>query len=310
MSEPITCNLAQNALDYLILAGEQAREDSPRMLKHSVATLADGVELLLKARLEIYDWCLLFREVDRANKEEYHNGDFQSVTIDQAVNRLKNICGVTIDERHLKIIGSLRRLRNKIRHFAVDSNREEAISLITKSYSFAIDFTSQHLESHYGADIEQELDKIRRMLGEFDEFVDSRIKEIQQTIQEQDYAWHVECPKCTQETLYPSDGHATCAFCGYAGDGEAVASDLVDFTSGPYFSPKDQLEKAELIESCPECGADACIYNETKECWICMSCGESGEYNRCNYCFILFPGEPAPGGACQACWQRILEKND
>ncbi len=38
------------------------------MLKHAVATLADGIELLLKARLEAQHWHLLFKEVDSADR--------------------------------------------------------------------------------------------------------------------------------------------------------------------------------------------------------------------------------------------------
>ena len=38
MSEPIACNLIGNASDYLLLAGEQAKVNTPRMLKHAIAT--------------------------------------------------------------------------------------------------------------------------------------------------------------------------------------------------------------------------------------------------------------------------------
>src|SRR5713101_8439475 len=103
VTEPITCNLAENALDYLLLAGVQAKEGSPRMLEHALATLADGVELLLKARLEMKDWCLVFKDVDQANRQKYEAGDFQSIVFEQAVKRLENICSVQIPNSHLAI---------------------------------------------------------------------------------------------------------------------------------------------------------------------------------------------------------------
>ena len=71
MSEPIICNLAENALDYLILAGEQAREGNPRMMKHALATLGDGLELLLKARLEAHDWRQVFSNPARADLAKF-----------------------------------------------------------------------------------------------------------------------------------------------------------------------------------------------------------------------------------------------
>ena len=83
MTDPIACKLAENALDYLILAGEQATDGSPRMLKHALATLADGVELLLKARLEIEDWKLVVESEEEVSREDYEKGDFKSVDFSQ-----------------------------------------------------------------------------------------------------------------------------------------------------------------------------------------------------------------------------------
>lgn len=309
MSNSIQCNLAQNALDYLILAGEQAQEGGSRMLKHSLATLADGIELLLKARLEMYDWCLLFKNVDRADKDEYINGDFQSVTVEQSVNRLEKICGVYIDEKHLQILNTLRKHRKKIRHFAFNSNKEEAISLITKTYSFAIDFTTEQLESHHGKTLEQELKDLRKLLGNFEVFVKSRLEVIQPILKSQDYTLHVECPKCHQKTLYPDGGRAKCTFCGYDRKGDEAAIELIDHIH-KLFRLKEQLFRHEYIDDCPECGSSACIYNDENERYICLSCGECGNYNRCTDCDCLFTEEPAPNGACAWCWQDLLRRND
>jgi len=310
MTDSIQCNLAQNALDYLILAGEQAQLNTPRMLKHSVATLADGIELLLKARLEIHDWRLIFVVPDKADEGKYQNGDFKSVTMDQAVKRLSDSCDITVDDEPLNTLDLIRRLRNKIRHFAVTTNREEVISLIAKAYSFAIDFTTTHLEPTQGDVLEAELNGLRKLLGEFSEFVTARLEEIQDILDDQGYAWHVQCPKCAQETLYPSEEHAKCVFCGYDRDGETAAIDVVEYMHGPFRRVKEQIYIAECIEHCPECGHEACIYVEEHKCWICLSCGESADYHRCNYCFRLYGGERGPGGACDDCWQHILEKND
>lgn len=307
MDDLVSCDLIENALDYLILAGEQANEGSERMLKHSLATLADGIELLLKARLEIDGWHLLFEDIDKADQDKLDDGDFVSVSYKQSMKRLKDICSVDIEKKHQTVIEKLRKLRNKIRHFAIDTNRQEVVSLITKSYSFAIDFVTQHLESHYGDEIREELDTLRRMLGEFDEFVNSRLQEIQQTLQSQDFALHVECPKCTQETLYPSEEHSVCAFCGYDEDGEKTADELIKYHF-PWKGPKERMID-EDVEACPECGKWACIYNETHNTSICMSCGESGNYQHCNICGQLYSGEPNPGNRCDGCWDELMSKD-
>jgi len=147
VTDEIRCNLVGNALDYLLLAGEMAKQDTPRMLKHAIATLADGLELLLKARLEDQHWSLLFKNIDEADRKKFDAGDFQSVTFEQAVQRLRGISGIEVGARHLPILNALRRQRNKIRHFALTVEAAEALSLLSSAYSFAIEFTTVHLEA-------------------------------------------------------------------------------------------------------------------------------------------------------------------
>lgn len=308
MAEPISCNLVSNALAYLLLAGEQSQEGSARMTKHALATLADGVELLLKARLEIYDWSLLFKNVDDAERAKITTGEFQSVTFDQAVKRLKQICGVEIDKKPLGMLNTLRSLRNKIRHFAVRVEGKTAESLIAKTYSFAIDFTTANLEAHLDAEGEEELTNLRRLLGAFEGFVEARQEEIKETLEAQDYSVHTECPRCLQETLYATDGESSCAFCGYRASGEEVAGEWFDRQYGHIGDPKERMMLDDEIDSCPECGSRACVHDDTHG-RICFSCGESGDYTRCAYCDQLFSGELHPGGRCDECWHHLMSKD-
>lgn len=308
MAEPISCNLVCNALDYLLLAGEQAQEGSARMTKHALATLADGVELLLKARLEVYDWSLLFKNVDDAERAKIATGEFQSVTFDQAVKRLKQICEVEIDKKPLGILNKLRSLRNRVRHFAVNVEGKTAESLIAKTYSFAVDFTAEHLEAHLDAEAKGELTNLRRLLGEFEGFIDTRLDEIKGTLESQDYSVHTECPRCLQETLYAQDGESSCAFCGYKADGEEVVAEWFDRHYGHIWDPKERMMLEDEIESCPECARWACVHDDTRG-RICFSCGESGNYTRCAYCSQLFSGEPNPGGRCDDCWKHLMSKD-
>ena len=89
------------------------RKGGSRLLKHALATLADGIESLLKARLEAYDWCLIFKDVDKAERTKFESGDFQSVTFDQAIKRLTNICSVNFDHASFPVLESLRQLRKQ-----------------------------------------------------------------------------------------------------------------------------------------------------------------------------------------------------
>lgn len=178
MAEPIACNLAENAIDYLILAGEQAKDGSPRMLKHALATLVDGVELLLKARLELKDWRLIFRDEENADHNAYEKGDFDSVSFKEAVKRLKDQCSVEIEDPDLFVINESRQRRNRIRHFAIVVEHSTAVSLIVKTFAFAVEFVSAQLEP-LRRPLEDQLSHLRTLLGEFQAFVDARMAAIQ-----------------------------------------------------------------------------------------------------------------------------------
>ena len=279
------------------------------MLKHALATLADGIELLLKARLETHGWSLLFKNVDDAKKSKFEQGDFTSVSFDQAVKRLENICSVSLDPGQLVVVEQLRKLRNRIRHFAVETDRLSAISLITKTYSFAIDFITKEIEPHRHDEVEYELSGLRSMLGDFTEFVQTRLKEIQPALDDQNYSIHVSCPACLQSTFYADGDGASCAFCGLKCDGESAASLWAD-RFRPQSSKDDLIEP--VIVNCPECGAEACVpageMTEFSTQHVCLSCGESGDYHDCSSCGQLH-GDDNPGDMCDGCWQALLERN-
>ena len=305
MTEPIACNLAGNALDYLLMAGQMANDGSPRALKHAVATLADGIELLLKARLEVYDWSLLFKNVDDADRVSFQSGNFQSVKFDQAIRRLNGICGVEINTESLTVLNALRKLRNKIRHFAVTTDKTEAASLLSKTYGFAIDFATEHLEEHLDDNAQADLDRLRRLLGEFTDFVDARLREIQPIIDDQDYAMHVECMRCLQVTLYASEGESSCAFCGYRASGEEAATDWFDHHYG-HLRPKEMMIAMDDmgVGPCPECGADAAIPLDEGGGCHCLSCGETSHLRKCLRCSAT-----SYDHLCDYC-RHLMEKDD
>jgi hypothetical protein len=303
--QPISYTLAENALDYLILAGEQAKEGSPRMLKHAIATLADGVELLLKARLELHDWSLVFKDIDKASRPKYESGDFQSLVFEQTFIRLQNSCSIVIDDHHLKVINELRQLRNRIRHFAVSTEETVAESLIAKTFSFAIEFVTEHLQTIHDA-LQEELGALRALLGEFEAFVNARMNEIDTKIKS---AYRiVQCPVCLQEALALGADEIVCHFCGHTTDGETAASQWVDRFCG-FQSLKDSLIDPQ-IEQCPECGAEACvdmgIETDGRLDYVCFACGEAGDYQHCSGCNQLCSSDDV----CEDCWSNILDRND
>jgi hypothetical protein len=307
MAEPIACNLAENAIDYLILAGEQAQDGSPRMLKHDVATLADGVELLLKARLELKDWRLVFRDERKADHNAYEKGNFDSVSFNGAVKRLKDQCSVELKDHDLLVVNELRQQRNRIRHFAIVVEHSVAISLIVKAFSFAVEFVSMQLEP-LRRPLEEQLSHLRALLGEFQAFVDARMAKIQSDLDSAFYV--VKCPFCMQDALLLGDEIPRCRFCGHSASGEEMAKQWTDRFFG-FQSLKDSLVDPR-VERCPECYQQACVdmFFETdgSRRHVCLACGESGDYRPCTRCGELHESTN-PGDQCDDCWGYVLERN-
>lgn len=312
MTEPISCNLAENALDYLLLAGEQAKEGSARMVKHAMATLWDGMELLLKARLEAEDWTQLFPKPATADAKKFRDGDFFSVGFDKLIERLHSECGFAPTPAQAAVLERLRKLRNKIRHFAVTTDHATAMSLIVKAYSFALDFIAHELDGHLDADLNMLVQQLRASLAEFEEFVAHRQGEIQAEIDGNRFAVFIDCPICLQPALHGDGGTAICLFCGRRADGEEVAAELADQHSG-WMSPKDRLCSDPDVEECPECYSAACVavgrLLEMNTAYVCLCCGESGDYDRCTECGRLYSGENIID-RCDDCYGDFMDRND
>jgi hypothetical protein len=327
----IQCTLVENALDYLLLAGEQVQVDSARMLKHALATLSDGVELLLKARLEIHDWRQLFQHPDKADRKKYERGEFTSASMDDAIARLRDLASIRFEDDARSLLAQLKVVRNRIRHFAVSITRKAALSLVVRSYSFAIDFYSTEIERHYfrqtvgelrtltllgrlpeATDEEKRLQQtlqglaatIRKMLSQFAVFVDARLKELRPVLEDQGRQPFVQCPMCLQAALSPDGGIAECVFCGYRCDGERAASEWFARRFA-YLEPKERLG-LDIIKTCADCGAAACVpmgqeFDDSSP-HVCLSCGLYGTFERCVECGSMVLGE-AFAGRCHRCWE-------
>jgi hypothetical protein len=318
VSKLITCDLTENALDYIVLAGEQASTYTPRMLKHALATLADGVELLVKAPIEKKDWKLLFApgKKNQPDEAKYRSGDFRSIGFESAVEILLEQCGIYVSDQHGALIERLKRLRNLIRHFAVTVNQNVAISLIAQSIKFALEFVQNHIPSTSATD-----PQLQTLSSNYSGFVARRFEEIRPEMTKDPWVTHVSCPMCLQAAMSTDGGKARCAFC----EVEMTGVDAAEAWADEFFAfrnIKDEVIDPSVIE-CPECGASSFVdigSAGTKQVgYFCFSCGEHGEYRRCEECdqaFLPNDAEADDGNEdwedykCQDCWTRKFESDN
>lgn len=300
----IACNLIENALDHLLLAGEQVSDGAPRLLKHSIANLADGIELTLKSRLELVGWQQLFSDPENAVRERFESGSFQSVSYPDVLKRLHEN-GVSVDPSQALAFAAVRRARNQIRHFAITLDRDTAISLVTRAYAAVLDFITQYFGEVHEDTPARMLAALRRLLGDLDDFVQSRLAQVNGLLEKQNYSFHVECHHCLQNTLYPEDGEVSCAFCGYRGSADDAIAAWVD-AQYRGLSPKECMIAGGDFIDCPECGATT-IPVEGRDCdptVQCLHCGESSALRDCIRC-----GNPTYGTMCDWC-EHFSQKDD
>jgi len=293
MNNRIEFKLLENALDYVLSAAENAQKGTPRNLKYSILHLTAGVELLLKARLEKEHWSLLFSDVDKANQTSLRIGDFKSVEFEVACLRLMKIANVILRSDEIKSLKKLREVRNKIQHFAIDIDVEQAKSILGKGLNFVLEFVYNNIRDQV-TPYDEQINAIKVQLSDFDAFIKARLIAIKPQLEAVDRL--IECPLCLQETMTCEDGEPHCFFCYYKCDFESLA-----------------LERSETgeVRKCPNCDEIACtfvVYNNDECGWYCVACDTGGDYSECPRCEVgLVKGN---GGVCSACWKEVLNKDD
>ena len=118
-----------SGLDFLESAVDHLAKGEERDLRYGALHVTAAIEALLKAQLAREHWTLVVDDVNRARRSDYESGDFRSVTIATALQRLHNV-GSSITDREVSRITAVEKLRNRVAHFALhgeNPRRTEAV---------------------------------------------------------------------------------------------------------------------------------------------------------------------------------------
>ena len=286
--ERLQLSLAANALDFLKRAIEETAAADGRSLKYAVLHLADGIELLLKARLSQEAWYLLFANIDTADRGSLSNGEFKSVELDATVERLDRLANVALPAKNMAILKSLRGLRNRIRHYTADVNINEANALLGKTLAFALSFCETELME----DIDREdlqIEELAFALRNVEHFVEER--HAAPHLEDQ---YCIECPRCLVESLIIDGDDPRCPFCGYEIDAEDLAENASEG----------------IVEECPECDRPALALWAAGDNggWFCYGCAfEADVISHCVSCDAVMAD--ADQVICENCWAAIVSKD-
>ena len=267
-------SLKENAIDFLNRAIElvsrvEKGEEDVASLKYAVIFLTTALELLMKAILEKNHWCLVFKNLNKASKDNLRKQDFESVDFNLALERLEKILGIKLEEGEKKKLKSLQKYRNRILHYSVEINLLQAKSLLAKGFIIFINLYRElcdNKEEHIAL-----VQHIHANLKDFHKFVQLKLREIQKEMSdyERPIEPYKECPNCLLKTIVFKDNDR--CFCLYC---------LKEF------SVEDLCFFEDEVDHCPKCGHKTfgfVLYNNDEGEFICIRCGHRQEYLNDNF---------------------------
>ena len=295
LQEKLPFRLLDNALDLLLSAAEAVRRsEGSRSLKEAVVHLSNGTEVLLKARLAMEHWSLIFSDIDKASFEKLQSGEFSSVSLAKAIGRLEKIADVSINDVVKGQLNDLAKFRNRLTHFTVELESAQIKALVAKAVIFCVDFCEQHDMTI--ADVEDKLEQIHKNLTTLNEYVEERMRAISSELEDVT-VW--DCPNCWQHSLVIDGGDVECRFCSYRAEPSKLA----------------EREGIRYSVDCPECFEESTftyvLHSSGGGNWICFSCGIISEnYVDCLICGqVTYIPQHNDADICENCWLNIIARD-
>ncbi|MFE2181382.1 hypothetical protein [Streptomyces sp. NPDC059455] len=209
-----------NGADYLVSVVDHLTKDEvgPRDLKYAVLHLQAAIEVLLKERLHREHWALVFSDPGQANLRRFHEGDFESCTTKQAVQRLRSIvgCDITDDERSALI--ALAADRNALQHYGLTQNAHAVEARAGRVLDFLYRFIHTELINPTigtaDESLSAELNLVSRGVRSIDAFVKQRMRRLRGGLKGYEPRT-IDCPACGQNALVlaASQLQHRCLFC-------------------------------------------------------------------------------------------------
>jgi hypothetical protein len=311
--------LARNAFEFL----NQSLEEFDKSLKLSVIHFAIAVELFLKAKLMSEHWSLILERPDQADKAAFQIGNLKTVSLAQAVERLRKVASINITNETKGTFDKISNHRNKMVHFAhKDIDAAEGRVLIGKEQSAG--WLALRLLLNQWEEFEEYENDIARIHWQME-----RHRAYLQHVYEvnaSDLGAHEkaglqvkDCPRCNFKALKLDRPHGAvalskCVVCRYGGCEVTLTCPNEDCHSEIVFSsydgiPKecpectqeidqnelrDQLDTGEGVNkdnyfdhvniNCPQCSGYHSVV-EHNDIYVCTQCLETDNtYGICGYC--------------------------
>ena len=323
-SDELFDSLVLNAFDFL----ERAVRELEKSPKYSVIHFFNSIELFLKARLLSEHWSLVVSKTEKANLEAFRKGDFQSVTFDDCLNRLRNVANEPIAGHEEQSFRELRDHRNKLVHFfhpkyivGLDAKLlAEAVSEQCKAWFYLHRLVTTRWQPHFAA-YARRIARLNKLVCQNRQFLNSKFRALEPEIRETKKSGvSVEkCAACGFDASTTTEISAplfkrVCLVCNYTGHileikcptcggmitvepeegGECARCEFgvdVDYllsTLGPDEDPKEDRLVA-YRSSCEPHEPTAIPFGDDYLCLLCLELHYSA--GQCGWCGDLITGD-------------------
>ncbi len=312
-------NLSENAFDFLKKSAAEFENDP----KSSVINFYAAIELLLKARLLREHWSLVITDIRKASIAKFEQGDFHSVTLSEAQDRLKNIVGSPIPEKTFECLKELARYRNKVMHFYHDDwdNKKEEVALKEcKAWFYIGSLLLESWQDCFG-EYQNSVSEINKLMHNQNSFLEKKFQHLGSIIAKREEGGSVfhSCPTCKflslEEAVADEEGfeelgclvcyekerslRIDCPKCKKSKffiedlDGgvappckhDVMTSDVIACLE----QPTHQKGRPHGVATCIECGEESvfCYGDSDWRCAQCFAHYDESEVNECKYCYEL-----------------------
>lgn len=300
LSDKIQLNMLENGFDFILNSFDDLENDE---LKYTAIHLYSGVLLILKERLYHIDEKLIFEKPNKFNKQSLKNGNFQSVNYTTLLERLSDH-SASISEEFKSELEWLRSERNKMEHFQVNVRVDALKSHIVNILVHFIPYIKTELVHNDLLDeYDEKLQLIISYLHQYEEYVQVKLTTIEKDegIKKKIFDG-LECPLCSQETVFIDGGEAYCYFC------ETKFNDFTETYINENFNLYEIIKDGgtDPCNECPDCSSESMIYLDHSLSYICLSCGVLYSHEQLEPCArcevkLAYSNDPHEPAFCDYC---------
>ena len=250
--------VVRNAIDFV----NSSLDGLDKRPKNGIVDFYTAIELFLKARLMEEHWTLIIGKPAEANLQSFGIGDFNSVSLEEAAKRLKDVLGDPLPEKALKNFKALGEHRNQIVHFAhtdypdVAGAKAGVVAEQWASWHYLHDLLTNNWRSTFDAHLGEIRRLNERMLRQKD-FIQTRYKELEVSIRTKIQAGStiIQCGHCHMPSALVTRNHRwgtdyECMVCHV--DGAAAHATNAVVTCDKCDNEFEFFKKE--VDACPHCG--------------------------------------------------------